>query len=145
MSEELGLMKVIKRISHVLHVALLVSLTAYTPAYAGFRICNGTEHEVSTALGYYTQSGWVSEGWWNLKAKECNTILTEDLTSRYYYLYALDYFTGESWGGNHVMCTRDKSFKIYGIHNCFNRGYNIKAFDEIDTKEQLSWTVELKQ
>ena len=37
------------------------------------------------------------------------------LVSRFYYVYAVDYDRGGTWGGKANMCTRDKMFTIKGI------------------------------
>ena len=37
------------------------------------------------------------------------------LIARYYYIFAVDYDKGGSWGGKSMMCTRDKIFTIRGI------------------------------
>ena len=41
------------------------------------------------------------------------------------------------------MCTRDKLFTIRGIKDCVTRGYQKTGFFEVDTGEELDWTVSL--
>ena len=55
--------------------------------------------------------------------QKCLTLLKGDLIARYYYVYAVDYDKGGSWGGKSMMCTRDKVFTIRGIEDCEGRGY----------------------
>jgi uncharacterized membrane protein len=113
------------------------------PGYADFRVCNNTESRVGVALGYKDGEVWVTEGWWNLSARTCETLLTGRLVSRFYYVHAVDYDQGGEWGGRSYMCTRDKEFAIRGIGDCLTRGYERTGFFEIDTGEQASWTIQL--
>jgi len=113
------------------------------PASADLRVCNNTPSRVGVALGYRDNQGWVSEGWYLLKANSCETLLKEDLIARYYYIYAQDYDRGGEWTGRTPMCTRDKEFQIRGIEECLARGFDRTRFFEIDSGEQKSWTVQL--
>ena len=92
------------------------------PARADFRLCNNTTARVSVALAYTNGSNWVSEGWWNIKASNCETLLRGPLAAQYYYIYAMDERGGE-WKGKAFMCTRDREFRIDGREDCFVRGY----------------------
>ena len=65
------------------------------------------------------KSGWPSatrtgrlgdEGWWNVAARGCETLLRGELAARFYYIYAVDYDRGGEWSGQAFMCTRDKEF-----------------------------------
>jgi uncharacterized membrane protein len=112
-------------------------------ARADLRMCNMTTSRVGIAFGYHDAQGWISEGWWNLKANECETIFKGQLTAQYYYLYALDYDRGGDWSGQTFMCTRDREFSIRGIEDCLARGYDRSGFFEINSGNQKSWTVQL--
>jgi uncharacterized membrane protein len=125
----------------VLAVALLVVSGA--PALADFRLCNNTGGRVGVAIGYKDQQGWVTEGWWNITPRTCETLLRGALVARYYYVYAVDYDRGGEWAGHAYMCSRDKEFTIRGIKNCLARGYDVTGFFEVDTRQQRSWTVQL--
>ena len=127
----------------VLAVALLAGMAV--PALADFRICNNTGSKVGVAIGYKDTEGWVTEGWWNITARTCETLLDGLLVSRYYYIYAVDYDRGGEWSGRAYMCTRDKEFTIRGIKNCLARGYDRTGFFEVDTREQRSWTLQLTE
>jgi uncharacterized membrane protein len=118
---------------------------AITPAAADFRLCNNTSSRVGVALGYKDADGWTTEGWWNLAARSCETLLRGGLVARYYYIYAVDYDRGGEWSGRAYMCTRDKEFTIRGIDDCLARGYERAGFFEVDTGEQRSWTVQLTE
>lgn len=113
-------------------------------ARADLKLCNYTpKSHVGVAFGYKDLKGWVSEGWFNIKTKECKTLLTGSLIARYYYVYAVDYTLGGSWGGDKFMCTADKSFTIRGRTDCVSRGFKKTGFGEVDTKEETDWTVNL--
>jgi uncharacterized membrane protein len=115
------------------------------PAAADFRLCNNTASRVGIALGYKENEGWTTEGWWNLSARTCETLLRGMLVARYYYIYAVDYDRGGEWSGQAFMCTRDKEFTIRGTEDCLARGFDRTGFFEVDTGEQPSWTVQLTE
>src|ERR1044072_5995364 len=48
-----------------------------TPAAADFRLCNNTGSRVGIAIGYKDADGWTTEGWWNLSARSCETLVKE--------------------------------------------------------------------
>lgn len=124
----------------------LMAITAFAqPAAADFRLCNNTGSRVGIAIGYKDSDGWTTEGWWNLSARSCETLLRGTLVARFYYIYALDYERGGEWSGQAFMCTRDKEFTIRGIDDCLARGYERTGFFEVDTGEQRSWTVQLTE
>jgi uncharacterized membrane protein len=118
---------------------------AATPAAADFRICNLTKSRIGIALGYKDGEEWATEGWWNIAAGNCETLLRGNLAARFYYIYAVDYDRGGEWSGQAFMCTRDKEFTIRGIGNCLARGYERTGFFEVDTGEQQTWTVQLTE
>jgi uncharacterized membrane protein len=122
--------------------ALLLAVSAH-PALADFRLCNNTGSRVGVAIGYKDAEGWTTEGWWNISARSCETLLRGALVARYYYIYAVDYDRGGEWSGRAYMCSREKEFTIRGTENCLARGYDRTGFFEVDTSEQRSWTVQL--
>jgi uncharacterized membrane protein len=113
------------------------------PALADFRLCNNTGSRVGVAIGYKDAEGWTTEGWWNIPARGCETLLRGGLVARYYYIYAVDYDRGGEWSGKAFMCSRDKEFTIRGTEDCLARGYDRTGYFEVDTSEQRSWTVQL--
>ena len=127
--------------------ALVAGAMALTsePANADFRLCNNTGSRVGIALGYKENEGWSTEGWWNLSARSCETLLRGTLVARFYYIYAVDYDRGGEWSGQAFMCTRDKEFTIKGTEDCLARGFDRTGFFEVDTGEQPSWTVQLTE
>ena len=114
-----------------------------TAARADLRLCNMTSSRVGIAIGYRDPQGWVTEGWWNLNARGCETLLKGPLAARFYYIYAVDYDRGGGWSGRSFMCTRDREFTIRGVEDCFARGFDRSGFFEVDTGEQKSWTIQL--
>jgi uncharacterized membrane protein len=114
-------------------------------AAADFRLCNNTGSRVGISIGYKDSDGWTTEGWWNLAARSCETLVKGQLVARFYYVYAVDYDRGGEWSGKAFMCTRDKEFTIRGIEDCLARGYDRTGFFEVDTTEQRSWTVQLTE
>ena len=124
-------------------VASLLLMASTFPALADFRLCNNTGSRVGVALGYKDGQGWMTEGWWNVAPRTCETLLRGALVARYYYIYAVDYDRGGEWSGHAFMCSREKEFTIRGINNCLARGYDRTGFFEVDTGEQRAWTVQL--
>jgi uncharacterized membrane protein len=130
---------------------VLIAVTAVawtvvaTPAAADFRLCNNTNSRIGVALGYKDNDGWATEGWWNLPARNCDTLLRGSLAARFYYIYAVDYDHGGEWSGQAFMCTREKEFTIRGTGDCLARGFDRTGFFEVDTGEQQTWTVQLTE
>src|SRR5579864_1143218 len=124
--------------------AALLAVSAH-PAKADFRLCNNTGSRVGVSLGYKDAEGWTTEGWWNVSARSCETLLRGALVARYYYIYAVDYDRGGEWSGQAFMCSRDKEFTIKGADNCLARGFDRTGFFEVDTGEQRAWTVQLTE
>ena len=126
-------------------LVVLILASSTRPAAADFRLCNNTAGRIGIAIGYKDADGWTTEGWWNLPARTCETILKGNLVARYYYVYAIDYDRGGEWMGQAYMCSRDKEFTIRGIGDCLARGYDRTGFFEVDTGEQRTWTVQLTE
>src|SRR4051812_32440509 len=55
------------------------------PAAADLRLCNNTSSRVGISVGYKENEGWTTEGWWNLNARSCETLLRGVLVARFYY------------------------------------------------------------
>jgi len=124
--------------------ALLFALSAFAPpAQADLKLCNMTSSRIGVAIGYKEPQGWVSEGWWNVAAQDCEVLLKGELIARFYYVHAVDYDRGGEWSGDDFMCTDDKEFTIRGVHDCAKRGYKRTGFFEVDTKEEADWTIRM--
>lgn len=128
-----------------LRLALLAAgLAGFSaPALADLRMCNTTASRIGVSIGYRDAQGWITEGWWNIAPRGCETLLRGTLAARFYYVHAVDYDKGGEWTGKSVMCTRNKEFTIRGIADCLARGYDRDGFFEVDTGEQKSWTIQL--
>ncbi|MBY0381616.1 MAG: DUF1036 domain-containing protein [Xanthobacteraceae bacterium] len=126
-------------------IAISALCTSSGAAFADFRLCNNTPSRVGIALGYKDSEGWVTEGWWNINARACETLLKGTLVARYYYIYGLDYDRGGEWSGKAFMCSKDKEFTIKGTNDCLARGFDRTGYFEVDTGEQSSWTVQLSE
>jgi uncharacterized membrane protein len=135
--------RTIRRLARIAAPALLLLVLSVQAAKADFRLCNNTGSRVGVAIGYKDAEGWTTEGWWNISARSCDTLLRGALVARYYYIYAVDYDRGGEWSGKAYMCSREKEFTIRGTDNCLARGYDRTGFFEVDTSEQRSWTVQL--
>ncbi len=129
-----------QRLAAAVPIGLLLTTA---PAHADLRMCNLTTSKVGIALGYRDTQGWVTEGWWDVAPKGCETLLKGTLAARFYYVYAVDYTRGGEWSGRSLMCTRDREFTIRGVEDCLARGYDRNGFYEVDTGEQKSWTIQL--
>ena len=127
-------------------LAVFASIFAFvSTAQADLRLCNKSGSRVGVAIGYKADSSWKTEGWWNIEADACETVLAGRLSSRFYYVYAVDYDNRGVWGGRAFMCTRDKEFTIEGVSDCVARGFQKTGFFEIDTGKQAGWTVQLTE
>jgi uncharacterized membrane protein len=107
------------------------------------KLCNTTSSRVGVAIGYQDSTGWTTEGWWNIAAQTCETLYKGTLSSRFYYVHAVDYDRGGEWAGKSVMCTTDKTFTIRGVQDCPRRGYKSTGFFEVDTQDANAWTIRL--
>lgn len=125
--------------------ATLVMATLVTAgsARADLKLCNSTSSRIGVAVGYRDQTGWATEGWWNIASQTCETLLKGAVPSRFIYVHALDYDRGGEWAGKNFMCTADRSFAIRGVQDCPQRGYKRTGFFEVDTGELQEWTIRL--
>lgn len=123
--------------------AFLLLGPAAVPAQADLKLCNNTTSRVGVAIGYKDKEGWATEGWWTFEPSKCQQLLKGELIAQFYYVYAVDYDKGGSWGGKAMMCIRDKIFTIRGFDRCKEREFQQVGFFEVDTGEEADWTVSL--
>ena len=126
----------------------VASLGFATPAVADLKLCNQTPSRVGIAIGYLDPvqkdgKAWITEGWWNIASKTCETLLKGTLQGRFYYVHAIDYDRGGEWAGGSFMCTADKKFTLKNVPDCPKEGYKRTGFFEVDTGESADWTVRL--
>jgi len=124
-------------------VLLPILLLTCGGARADLKLCNSTSSRVGVAVGYRDETGWATEGWWNIASQTCETLLKGAVPSRFIYIHALDYDRGGEWAGTNFMCTTDKSFAIRGVQDCIKRGFKRTGFFEVDTGESQEWTIRL--
>jgi uncharacterized membrane protein len=125
-------------------LASLVALGLVTgTALADLKLCNATSSRIGVSIGYRDAKGWATEGWWNIASQTCETLLKGTLSSRFYYVHAVDYDRGGEWAGTHQMCSMDKAFTIRGTQDCLKRGYKKTGFFEVDTNDAKDWTIRL--
>ena len=121
----------------------IAAVLAPAAARADLKLCNSTPSRVGVAIGYQDNTGWTTEGWWNVESQTCETLLKGALPSQFVYVHAVDYDRGGEWGGKDEMCTADKSFAIRGVQDCSKRGYKRSGFFEVDTGSAAEWTIRL--
>lgn len=124
-------------------ISVCATVCGALPAHADLKLCNSSTSRVGVAIGYQDNTGWATEGWWNIASKTCETLLKGAVPSRFVYVHALDYDRGGEWGGKNDMCTAEKSFAIRGVQDCAKRGYKRTGFFEVDTGEAKEWTIRL--
>ena len=117
--------------------ALFVGIGA---ARADLRVCNKTKYLINLAVGYSAGSEFATEGWWTVTPGSCATPVRGALTGRYVYLYATDIDAADVVKGSVSMCIDRGRFKIFGIADCWRRGYQGVTFAEIDTLSAPDWT-----
>jgi uncharacterized membrane protein len=124
-------------------LATVLMTWASVPAAADLKLCNTTASRIGVAIGYEDGKGWATEGWWNIAARTCETLYKGSLSSKFYYVYAVDYDRGGEWTGTSYMCTDDKSFTIRGVEDCQKRGFKRSGYFEVDTGDAKDWTIRL--
>lgn len=130
-------------ITSIIAICVFFSPFSVSSAQATLTICNKTEERIAIALGYRNNGGWVSEGWWHIDDTSCLDLIEGDLISRLYYLYAVGFASGNSWGGQRSLCIAPGSFTINSFKDCATRGFDQRGFAEINTGDNLDWVVNL--
>jgi uncharacterized membrane protein len=127
--------------------AKLHSEAMKTSATLGLTFCNRTQDVVWAALARETQGKKVSQGWWKLQAGQCEKVIRDRLTDRFFYAFAEH--AGESpqqpWHGESYFCTRKHVFEIEGAEDCQGRGFDKTGFLQIDTGGNPSVTFEFRR
>ncbi|MCT7374160.1 DUF1036 domain-containing protein [Chelativorans salis] len=129
-------------------VALAVALLAVLwpeRARAEFTVCNQTLDVVNLAVGQEVDSAFQTNGWWTVGANQCVNVIREELANRYIYIYATDVFGQPILNGSTEMCVERRRFTIRGIEDCWQRGHIATRYYEVDTLEQVRWTLFLTE
>ncbi|MES0882273.1 DUF1036 domain-containing protein [Roseibium sp. SCP14] len=117
------------------------SLISPTLAHAGLRVCNGSVDLVNIAIGYETEDGLRTEGWWTITSNACSQILQEPLKNTRYYLHVADGFGESRLAGDITLCIREEKFVLYDGDQCWQRGLIEADFFQIETDGAEDWTV----
>jgi uncharacterized membrane protein len=134
---------------HALCAVAGMWLAQAAPARAEFEVCNQTLDALNLAIAQANPDGvFVTQGWWIIGANHCANVIREELANQYIYVYATDVFgqpilPAEVQG--YDMCVGPKGFEISGTDSCWQRGYMKVHFMEVDTKQQVRWTLYLKE
>ncbi|TYC50427.1 DUF1036 domain-containing protein [Rhodobacterales bacterium] len=120
---------------------LLAGLLAPQEAQAGLRVCNGSVDLVNIAIGYETDEGLRTEGWWTITSNACSQVLQEPLGARKYFLHVADGFGEGRLVGDVTLCIRKEKFVLYDGDQCWQRGLIEADFFQIETEGKQDWTV----
>lgn len=129
------------RMAALLSAASLLLLAASTDARAGLRVCNGSVDLVNVAIGYDTEEGLRTEGWWTITSNACSQVLQEPLKATNYYLHVSDGFGEGRLGGDVTLCIRQEKFVLFDGDQCWQRGLIEADFFKIETEGAEDWTV----
>lgn len=110
-------------------------------AEAGLRVCNGSVDLVNIAIGYETDEGIRTEGWWTITSNACSQVLQEPLKSAGYFLHVADGFGEGRLVGDITLCIREEKFVVYDGDQCWQRGLIEADFFQIETGGAEDWTV----
>ncbi|EAV44902.1 hypothetical protein SIAM614_12843 [Stappia aggregata IAM 12614] len=121
--------------------AALAGILLASSAHAGLRVCNGSVDLVNVALGYETDEGLRTEGWWTITANACSQVLQEPLKKARYYLHVADGFGESRLGGDITLCIREEKFVLYDGDQCWQRGLIEADFFQVETEGKQDWTV----
>jgi len=111
--------------------ACFVLAVAAPAADAALRICNPHEDLRTVALGYRDGPAWVSEGWWNIAAGDCATVLGGDLSSRYYHYFEnRPGFKGDT--ASRDLCVQLDKFSVRDQADCDASVHTDVRFKRID-------------
>lgn len=103
-------------------------------AQAGLTVCNQSDGDVATAIGYRAGEVWQSRGWWRLHAGECARLLAARLetASSYFYAERINATTRLALnGGQDAFCIAPARFLAEERTGCAERGYATANFRRI--------------
>jgi uncharacterized membrane protein len=120
-------------------IVLMCMFSLFADASAGLEYCNHSRDSVIyVAAAYEKGSGWVSQGWWELRRGECKTAIAHRLRNQYYY-YRGDTKSGGSYSGNHFFCADDQEFLYHDAKSCSQN--NSKGFKELNVGNSGNFTM----
>ncbi|MEP1576265.1 DUF1036 domain-containing protein [Roseibium album] len=124
-----------------LFLLLFACMLVPQAAQAGLRVCNGSVDLVNVAIGYDTEDGLRTEGWWTITSNACSQVLQEPLKASNYYLHVSDGFGESRLGGDVTLCIREEKFVLFDGDQCWQRGLIEADFFKIETEGAEDWTV----
>lgn len=96
-----------------LFLPLLVALGLWaTPLRAEFKVCNQSFDVLNLAFGQPSPRGFRTQGWWRVAPNQCATLIREDLSARFVYVFASDVFGKSVLPGAVTMCVAPRRFRI---------------------------------
>ena len=112
---------------------------------------NQSNTDINLCVGYYWESdgfsGWITEGWFNLRSKETICIYCKPLINRYYYYFG---YTADSvrkeYSGDVSLLVKSEPFKILNADKqsaILNDKFFFKRFRKVDTQNSSLFTVTL--
>jgi len=119
----------------------MVCILGCSSAQAGLRICNGSLDLVNVAIGYETEDGLKTEGWWTITANACTQVIQEPLQPTPYYVHVADGFGESRLTGDITLCIREEKFVLYDGDQCWQRGLIEADFFQVETEGSRDWTV----
>ena len=124
--------------------AALVWAAQCAAAAADFTICNQTLDIANVAIAESGKGELESRGWWVIAPNRCANLVRGSLKSRYVYVHAVDGRGLAMLDGSARFCTASRQFRVTGSDSCWQRGYTIGMFKEVDTKDAQNWTLFLR-
>jgi uncharacterized membrane protein len=122
-----------------------VFLAQCAAAAADFTVCNQTLDIANVAIAESGGGALESRGWWVIAPNRCADLIKGKLKSRYVYVHAVDGRGLAMLDGGARFCTASRQFRVTGGEACWQRGYTIGKFKEVDTKDAQSWTLFLRE
>jgi uncharacterized membrane protein len=114
-------------------------------AAAEFTVCNQTLDIANVAIAESGAGKLESRGWWVIAPNRCADVIKGNLKSRFVYVHAVDARGFAMLDGGSRLCTASRQFSAVGSESCWQRGYTIGIFKEVDTKDAQSWTLFLRE
>ena len=113
-------------------------------ARADYKLCNATSYVLDSAIGYETETGWESQGWFRLLPGSCEVALPDKITQDTYYVFARSIEAHEGgtkyFDGSDRFCTTMGDFLISGRADCATRGFDSYDFTRVETRKGDDWT-----
>ena len=133
-------------------LALLCLGSAASPAAAALKLCNRTSYVLYGATAAVTQATITTQGWIRVAPGACQTVLSGDLSSAAYYVYARSSLAhsgpARAWGGERQICVKDVNFSTrdsVAARDCASNSFFTLPFAAVDTHHMKSWTMTLSE